>query len=213
MIAIVDYGMGNLRSVQKALERVGSRAVVTDDPAVLELAQGVLLPGVGAFGDAMDSLRSRQLLAPVLCQVEGGKPLLGICLGMQLLFDESEEMGRHKGLGLLPGRVVRFPKGDLRVPHVGWNEFRQSRGDLLAGIADGAYAYFVHSYFAVPEEPMDVLATTEYGLEFAAVVGRGLIYGAQFHPEKSQEVGLQLLKNFVRLVGEEQRGDDHIPGH
>ena len=212
MIAIVDYGMGNLRSVQKALERVGSRAIVTDDPAVLERAQGVLLPGVGAFGDAMDSLRSRRLLAPVLRQVADGKPLLGICLGMQLLFDESEEMGRHQGLGLLPGRVVRFPKGDLRVPHVGWNEFRQVRGDLLAGIVDGAYAYFVHSYFAMPAEPMDVLATTEYGLEFAAVVGRSSVYGAQFHPEKSQEVGLQLLKNFVRLVDKEQHGDDHIPG-
>jgi glutamine amidotransferase len=212
MIAIVNYGLGNLRSVQKALERVGSKAVVTDDPAILEQAQGILLPGVGAFGDAMASLRSRRLQEPVLRQVADGKPLLGICLGMQLLFDESEEMGRHQGLGLLPGRVVRFPKGDLRVPHVGWNEFRQVRGGLLAGIVDGAYAYFVHSYFAVPAEPMDVLATTEYGLEFAAVVGRNSVYGAQFHPEKSQEVGLQLLKNFVRLVGEEQHSDDHIPG-
>lgn len=213
MIAIVDYGMGNLRSVQKALERVGSRAVVTDDPAILETAQAVLLPGVGAFGDAMDSLRARRLLAPVLHQVQGGKPLLGICLGMQLLFDESEEMGRHKGLGLLPGRVVRFPKGDLRVPHVGWNELRKVQAGLLAGIADGTYAYFVHSYFAEPEESTDLLAIAEYGFEFAAVVGRGSVYGAQFHPEKSQEVGLQLLRNFVHLVGEEQDSNDHIPGN
>jgi imidazole glycerol-phosphate synthase subunit HisH len=213
MIAIVDYGMGNLQSVQKALERVGASAVVTRDPAVLEAARGLVLPGVGAFGDAMANLRSQRLLAPVLRYAESGKPLLGICLGMQLLFDESEEMGRHQGLGLLPGQVVRFPRGDLRVPHVGWNEFRQVRGDLLASIRDGAHAYFVHSYFVAPEEPLDVLATTEYGIEFAAVVGRGSVYGAQFHPEKSQEVGLQLLKNFVRLVGEEQHGGDHIPSH
>jgi glutamine amidotransferase len=206
MIAIVDYGMGNLGSVQKALERVGATAVVTSDPAVLDTAQGVVLPGVGAFGDAMANLRARRLLEPVLRQVKEDKPLLGICLGMQLLFDESEEMGRHRGLGLLPGQVVRFPEGTLKVPHVGWNQLRMAdrrpEMALLEGIADGAHAYFVHSYYVVPGEPADVLATTEYGLEFASMVGRGTVVGAQFHPEKSQEVGLRLLRNFARLVSD-----------
>jgi len=203
MIVIVDYGVGNLRSVQKALERVGAMAVVSDSAAVLDAAQGVILPGVGAFGDGMDNLVARRLVEPVLHQVERGKPLLGICLGMQLLFEESEEMGRHQGLGLLPGRVVRFPDGDLKVPHIGWNQLSGTRGDLLAGIEDGAYAYFVHSFYALPANGSDVLATTEYGLEFASVVGRGKIWGAQFHPEKSQEVGLRLLENFSRLVSVE----------
>ena len=207
MIAIVDYGVGNLRSVQKALERVGAAAMVTGSPEMLDLAQGIVLPGVGAFGDGMDHLHVRGLVAPVLRQVDRGKPLLGICLGMQLLFDESEEMGHHRGLGLLPGRVVRFPDGELKVPHIGWNQLRlaeglgqKAEGRLLEGIPDGAYAYFAHSYYPVVEEPSDVLATTEYGVEFASVVGRGKIWGAQFHPEKSQEVGLQLLENLVRLV-------------
>lgn len=203
MIVIVDCGAGNLRSVQKALERVGAAAVVSDDPAALDVAQGVVLPGVGAFGDGMDNLRARRLVAPVLRQVENGKPLLGICLGMQLLFDESQEMGRHRGLELLPGRVVRFPRGDLKVPHIGWNRLRMASGDgLLSGIEQGAYAYFVHSYYPVPEEPGDVLATTEYGVRFASVVGRGKVWGAQFHPEKSQEVGLRLLQNFACLAQE-----------
>jgi len=214
MIAILDYGMGNLRSVQKAFERVGATAVVTDDPGALDAARGVILPGVGAFGDAMANLRARRLIDPLLRQVAGGKPLLGICLGMQLLFDESEEMGHHQGLGLLPGRVVRFPAGDLKVPHVGWNQLQIAdgrwqiancrlqiaNGGLLVGIADGTYAYFVHSYYVAPQEPAGVLATTEYGLEFASVVGQGTVFGAQFHPEKSQEVGLRLLANFARLV-------------
>ena len=203
MIAIVDYGVGNLRSVQKGLERVGATAVVTDDAAVLDAARGVILPGVGAFGDGMDNLKARRLVDPVLRQVQRGKPLLGICLGMQLLFEESEEMGQHQGLGLLSGRVVRFPDGDLKVPHIGWNQLLGPRGDLLAGIQDGAYAYFVHSYYALPEDPGDVLATTEYGLDFASVVGRDKIWGAQFHPEKSQEIGLGLLANFARLVSAE----------
>jgi glutamine amidotransferase len=198
--------MGNLRSVQKALERSGAVAVVTGDPVTLDEAQGVILPGVGAFGDAMANLGARRLLAPVLRQAESGKPLLGICLGMQLLFDESEEMGQHRGLGLLPGQVARFPEGELKVPHIGWNQLRTARQDpLVNGIEQGAYAYFVHSYYVAPEEPSDILATTDYGTEFAAVVGRGAIWGAQFHPEKSQEVGLRLLENFVRLVGEDDR--------
>jgi glutamine amidotransferase len=205
MIAILDCGTGNLRSVQKALEHVGATAVVTADPAALDAARGLVLPGVGAFGDAMDSLRVRRLVDPVLRHVLRGKPLLGICLGMQLLFDCSEEMGHHRGLGLLPGRVVRFPEADLRVPHVGWNRLllaRRNGGTLLAGIADRSYAYFVHSYYAIPQEPADVLATTEYGIEFASLVGRGAVFGAQFHPEKSQETGLGILTNFARLVNE-----------
>lgn len=209
MITIVDYGVGNLRSVQKALERVGAEAVVSNEPGVLDDALGVVLPGVGAFSDGMDSLRTRGLVEPLLRQVEAGKPLLGICLGMQLLFEESEEMGNHQGLGLLPGQVVRFPEGELKVPHIGWNRLRFPIPDprspispLLAGVADGAYAYFVHSFYPVPEEPGDVLAMTGYGIEFASVVGRGRVFGAQFHPEKSQEVGLRLLANFARLVDE-----------
>ncbi len=205
MIVIVDYGVGNLRSVQKGLERVGAEAVVSDHAAVLDAAQGVILPGVGAFGDGMDNLVARRLVEPVLRQVEAGKPLLGICLGMQLLFDESEEMGQHQGLGLLPGRVVRFPEGDLKVPHIGWNQLVGIRGPVLEGIRDESYAYFVHSYYALPQEPADVLATTEYGFDFASVVGRGKVWGVQFHPEKSQEVGLRLLENFAWLVGKGDR--------
>jgi imidazole glycerol-phosphate synthase subunit HisH len=201
MLVIVDYGVGNLRSVQKALERVGAEAVVSGDPGALEAARGVVLPGVGAFGDGMAQLRARGLVEPVLRHVEAGKPLLGICLGMQLLFEDSEEMGRHAGLDLLPGRVVRFPEGDLKVPHIGWNQLEVREDPLTAGIAGGSYAYFVHSYYVAPAEAEDVLATTEYGIQFAAVVGRGRVWGAQFHPEKSQEVGLRLLQNFARLVG------------
>jgi imidazole glycerol-phosphate synthase subunit HisH len=153
MIAIVDYGVGNLRSVQKALERVGAEAVVTGEPGELARARAVVLPGVGAFGDGVAQLWARGLFQPVLHQVEAGKPLLGICLGMQLLFEESEEMGQHRGLGLLPGRVVRFPEGDLKVPHIGWNQLRVSEDPLLAGIKDGSYAYFVHSYYVAPAQP------------------------------------------------------------
>jgi glutamine amidotransferase len=205
MITIVDYGVGNLRSVQKALEHVGAPATISSDPASLETAaqdrsSGIVLPGVGAFGDGMRELRRRGLVAPLLQLARTETPILGICLGMQLLFEGSEEMGLHRGLGLLPGQVVRFPQGPLKVPHVGWNQLRLRQHPLLDGIADGAYAYFVHSYYVAPAEPDDVLATADYGLEFAAVVGRDRVWGAQFHPEKSQEVGLQLLANFWRLV-------------
>jgi glutamine amidotransferase len=209
MIAILDYGMGNLRSVQKAVERIGGQAHILDGPQGLSRAQGIVLPGVGAFGDAMAQLRKRDLLAPLLEEVAGGKPLLGICLGMQLLFEGSEEMGQHPGLGLLPGRVVRFPEGELKVPHIGWNQLHLTKAgrqsNLLRTTADGSYAYFVHSYYAQPRDVEDTLATTEYGIEFASVVGRHKVFGAQFHPEKSQEVGLQILEQFVHLVDEEAR--------
>lgn len=205
MIAIIDYDIGNLRSVQKALERVGATAVITRDPTMLHAAQGIVLPGVGAFGDGMASLKAQGWIEPLLNQVHGGKPLLGICLGMQLLFAESEEMGHHAGLGLLRGRVVRFPESGLKVPHIGWNQLHLKRvhgtaARLLEGIPEGAYAYFVHSYYGVAEDPDDILATTEYGVEFASVVGRGSVFGVQFHPEKSQEIGLRLLQNFVSIT-------------
>lgn len=215
MIAIVDYEMGNLRSVQKAVEHEGGAAVVTADEDMLQAARGLILPGVGAFGDAMRSLQARQLVDPIKRQVEAGKPLLGICLGMQLLFEESDEMGPNQGLGVFRGRVLRFPGTPAgsapaasppaqrahRVPHIGWNQVHHCQNSpLLTGIPDSSYAYFVHSYYVVPEDEAIVLATTDYGLTYASIVGRGNIYGAQFHPEKSQEVGLQLLRNFVKIA-------------
>lgn len=220
MIAIIDYGMGNLRSVQKAIERVGGSAAITTDPAVLQQASGLILPGVGAFGDAMANLRDRSLVGPLLGQINDGKPLLGICLGMHLLFDESEEMGRHQGLGVLPGRVLRFPETELKVPHIGWNQLHlQRQSPLLAGVPDDSYAYFVHSYYVKPESMDMVIATTDYGIDYASMVATGNIYGAQFHPEKSQDIGLQIMRNFVRLVNDDDSSlgapegrDDHFAG-
>ncbi|MBN1933560.1 MAG: imidazole glycerol phosphate synthase subunit HisH [Anaerolineae bacterium] len=208
-IAIIDYGMGNLRNVQKALEHIDVAAQISAQPADLEAADGLILPGVGAFGDAMDNLRAAGLIEPIQRHVRDGKPFLGICLGLQLLFEESEEMGYHQGLGLLPGRVIRFAER-LKVPHIGWNqleiceclggETQAAQDVLLGGIADRSYAYFVHSYYAVPSDLSCLLATTRYGVEFASVVGMGNVFGAQPHPEKSQEVGLRLLKNFAAVV-------------
>lgn len=199
MIAIIDYGMGNLHSVSKALERLGCEAVVTSSPEAILAADGAILPGVGAFGDAMRNLREVGLEAVVKAYAASGKPLLGICLGMQLLFDESEEHGRHEGLGLLPGRVVRF-QGDYKVPHMGWNELSFTQpSPLLEGLKPG-HVYFVHSYHALPARREDLLATTEYYQPVTAIVGRGSVYGMQFHPEKSGELGMALLGNFVALV-------------
>lgn len=213
MIAIVDCGVGNLHSVQKAIEHVGARAVITAEAEDLQAAEGLILPGVGAFGDAMDNLRRRRLIAPLQGKIEAGKPLLGICLGMQLLFEESEEMGRHRGLGVLRGRVVRLPPpsspapSHYRVPHVGWNQIDPRREDgLLEGIAAGSYAYFVHAYYVVPTDGGIVRATTTYGPTYPSVVGQGLVWGVQFHPEKSQGTGLQLLKNFLKIVRLSQEG-------
>ncbi len=205
---IVDYGMGNLRNVQKAFEHIGVAARISADPDDLSGADGVVLPGVGAFGDAMKNLHAAGLVEPLQEVVRRGTPLLGICLGLQLLFEESEEMGIHRGLGLLAGRVVRFGEG-LKVPHIGWNQLRIAQESaLLQGIADGSYAYFVHSYYAVPADPKCILATTDYGVEFASVVGQGNVFGVQPHPEKSQEVGLRLLRNFARIVR-----DGRVSGH
>ncbi len=200
MVAIVDYHMGNLHSVRKACARVGLPSRLAATPAAVRRAQAVILPGVGAFGHAMEQLTRRRLIAALKEAATSGKPFLGICLGMQLLFDHSLEFGRHPGLGLLAGRVVPFPKG-LKVPHMGWNRLnRAGASPFLRGIPDRAYMYFVHSFHCVPADPGVLLATTEYGLTVAAAVGRGNLCGTQFHPEKSQTLGLQVYRNLARLL-------------
>jgi glutamine amidotransferase len=203
-IAIIDYGMGNLRSVQKGLERVGCAAQVTRDAGVIAEAPGVVLPGVGAFGACMDNLRAYGLVDVVRRVIDGGTPFLGICLGMQLLFEESEEFGPVRGLGIFPGRVVRFEDRDhLQVPHMGWNQIGK-RQDVphLQGIHDGAFVYFVHSYYVVPADPSLTATTTDYGIEFTSAIARDNVFATQYHPEKSQAVGLKILENFGRLCGE-----------
>ncbi len=201
MIAIIDYGMGNLRSVQKAFEKVGHPAVVTNDPAVVAKADKIVLPGVGAFEDAVAELRSRKLIRPVLAAIDSGKPFLGICLGLQMLFDVSYENGRHKGLGVLRGEVVRFdlPQG-YSVPHMGWNQVDFTRRPpLLEGMAPGTYFYFVHSYYVVPEDAHIVATTTDYGSPFCSMIWRDNLFASQFHPEKSQTEGLKFFRNFAML--------------
>jgi glutamine amidotransferase len=212
MIAIIDYGIGNLRSVEKALQHVGGNARLTSDPAIVRAARGVVLPGVGAFGACAAGLRAAGFEPLVLEVIQAGTPLLGICVGMQLLFDRSEEMGQHRGLGLLPGQVLRFPEEPdadaglgprLKVPQIGWNQLWHDGSDpLLAGVDPGSYAYFVHSYYCQPDDPGHVVATTDYGFEYASIVrsSGGTVWGVQFHPEKSHRVGLRLLRNFVALV-------------
>jgi imidazole glycerol-phosphate synthase subunit HisH len=201
-IAIVDYGMGNLRSVAKAFERIGHAAEVTRDPDRILAAPGVVLPGVGAFGACMTNLTTLGLVEPVKQAIARGRPFLGICLGMQLLFDASDEFGPVAGLGVLPGRVVRFPAShELKVPHMGWNSLRIARRvQALTGIDEGDYVYFVHSYYPVPADPGVVATTTGYGLDFASSVARDNVFACQFHPEKSQRVGLRMLENFVGIV-------------
>jgi glutamine amidotransferase len=197
MLALVDSGIGNLRSVEKALSAVGADVRLTSNPEVVLEADKVVLPGVGAFRDGMRGLRDRNLVEPILTMIAHGTPFLGICVGMQLLFEEGEEHGTHKGLGLFTGKVKRFDDTDLIVPHTGWNLILPSReSPLLHGLEPDAYVYFNHSYYcdACPE---DTLAYTEYGLRYSSMIQRGSIYGAQFHPEKSQRVGLTILRNFV----------------
>jgi glutamine amidotransferase len=196
-LVIIDYGVGNFRNVQKAFEAVDAPAIISDSVEVAGQAEALVLPGVGAFGDAIDNLRARGLDRPVLDAARAGKPLFGICVGLQLLFEESQEMGRHAGLGLLPGKIVRFPQ-HLTVPHMGWNQIEpRYEHPLLKNVMPGDFAYFAHSYYADPANPADVAAYTDYGQRFASVVARDNVCAIQFHPEKSQQVGLQLLKNFV----------------
>ena len=200
MIAIVNYGMGNLRSVQKAFEHVGAKAVIVDRSEDIDAAERVVLPGVGAFGDAMNNLKTSGLIAPVVRAISEGRPFLGICLGLQLMFAESEEMGQHRGLNILPGKVKRFPEGQ-RVPQIGWNEVRiQRETSLLDGVPDGSYFYFVHSFFVVSERDEDVVGVTDYGIDYASIAGNDRAFGVQFHPEKSQDAGLKILKNFAEKV-------------
>jgi imidazole glycerol-phosphate synthase subunit HisH len=200
-IAIIDYGMGNLRSVQKGFEKVGHHAVVTSDPSVVASAPKVVLPGVGAFEDAIAELRNRGLVDPVLSAIESGKPFLGICLGLQLLFDVSYENGRHEGLGVLPGEVVRFELPDeYAVPHMGWNQLAvRHRPPILDGLAEGTFVYFVHSYYVAPREPGVIATETDYGGPFCSMIWRDNVFATQFHPEKSQADGLRILKNFAEL--------------
>jgi len=201
MIAVVDYGMGNLRSVQKGFEKVGHQATVTGDPGEVARAERVVLPGVGAFEDAMAELRQRNLVAPVLAAIDSGKPFLGICLGLQLLFDKSYEHGEYEGLGVLGGEVVRFElPPEYSVPHMGWNQLAIARrAPILEGLDEGTYVYFVHSYYVVPRDPNVVATTTDYPKPFCSMVWRDNLFATQFHPEKSQADGLRILKNFAEL--------------
>jgi imidazole glycerol-phosphate synthase subunit HisH len=202
MIAIIDYGMGNLRSVQKAFEKVGHQAMITSDPAQVAAAAKVVLPGVGAFEDAIAELRRLGLVKPVLDAIDSGKPFLGICLGLQLLFDVSYENGRHEGLGVLPGEVVRFElPQEFSVPHMGWNQLAIRRpAPILAGLAEGTYVYFVHSYYVAPKDSQVIATETDYGGYFCSMIWRDNVFATQFHPEKSQSEGLHILKNFAELA-------------
>ena len=200
-LILIDAGTGNLRSVQKALEAVGASVLCTNDPRKVKDGGRLVLPGVGAFGDFMSGLRARGLEEVVKEVVSRGVPMLGICVGMQALFDVGEEMAEYKGLGLLPGRVVRFADSlGVKIPHTGWNQL-QVRDDapLFRGINAGAYVYFNHSFYCRAEQPSDVTAIVDYGLQYACSVQRENIFGVQFHPEKSQTVGLQILKNFLEV--------------
>lgn len=202
MIAIVDYGMGNLRSVQKGLERTGAEVIVTREPGDIEAAEGVVLPGVGAFSACMHNLKEFGLAEPIRDIVRRKKPFLGICLGFQLLFSESEEFGAQAGLGLFPGKVVGFlPSPERKVPHMGWNGLEKKiESRFLDGVASGGYVYFVHSYHVVPQDSSMIATTTDYGQPFVSSVATDSLFACQFHPEKSQELGLRILANFARFV-------------
>lgn len=201
MIALIDYGMGNLGSVSNALRFINCEHEVTSDPDVIMAADAAILPGVGAFGDCMANLREYGLVEPIREFIASDRPFLGICLGLQLLFSESEEMGRHEGLDIIPGRVIRFTH-DLKIPQIGWNQI-EVRQDCpqLAGIPDGSWFYFVHSFHVVPEDESVVATVTEYGYQFCSAIRRGNLFATQFHPEKSSDCGLQILRNFAALVG------------
>lgn len=200
MVVVVDYGMGNLRSVQKGFEKVGSRAIISRDPKEVATADRLVLPGVGAFPECMKNLTRFDLTEPVVEFVKSGRPFLGICLGLQLLFDESEEFGKHDGLKLIPGKVKEFDRTiGLKIPHMGWNQVRFCKQvPIFDGIEDSSYFYFVHSYYVVPDDPSDVAGETEYGIPFTCAVARDNIFAVQFHPEKSQGIGLKILENFAK---------------
>ena len=202
MIALIDYGAGNLRSVFKALESVGGDVKIVESADEIAAADAVILPGVGNFGDGMNKIRERNLEQPILDAIESGKPFLGICLGMQLLLEESEEAPGVKGLGVFKGKVIHFPEDIEKVPHMGWNDITISNDHpCFKGIKNEDYFYFVHSYYAAPEDPAVTLATCEYIHKFTAVIGKDNVFATQYHPEKSQDKGLLILKNFVELVG------------
>lgn len=205
MIGIVDYGRGNLRSVEKALARLEFPVKIMADAAELQEVEGIILPGVGAFADAMTALTEQGWIEPLRQYAASDRPFLGICLGMQAMFEVGEEHGEHQGLGLLPGRVVRFSEG-RKIPHMGWNNVRRENPSfLLEGIPDESFFYFVHSYYAVPQNPEVIAGSCEYGVRFPALVGQGNVWGAQFHPEKSSPWGLKLLENFGKWVNENAR--------
>jgi glutamine amidotransferase len=206
MIAIVDYGMGNLRSVWKAFRYLGADARLTDDPRLVAEADGVVVPGVGAFRDCMANLDERDLIQPIRETIDRGKPYLGICLGLQLLFTESTEFGCSPGLDILPGSVDRFSFGGeagrrLKVPHMGWNDLQiRKPAPHLAGILNGSYFYFVHSYYVQPRDPEVIASVTDYGGEFTSSVWKETVFACQFHPEKSQALGLRVIENFLNLT-------------
>jgi glutamine amidotransferase len=206
MIAIIDYGMGNLRSVQKGFEKVGAEAVVTADPNMLLEAERIVLPGVGAFRDCMHNLEQGGFVEPILKAIEGGKPFLGICVGMQMLFTDSVEFGLYKGLNVIPGHVLRFPEQmtgageELKVPQMGWNQLNfKRRSPAFEGVPDGTNVYFVHSYYVKPDNDDVIATTTDYGFDFCSSIWKDNIVATQFHPEKSQEVGLRILRNFANM--------------
>lgn len=206
MIAIIDYGMGNLRSVQKGFEKIGAGAVVTADPRLLLEAERVVLPGVGAFRDCMHNLEQGGFIEPLLKVISEGRPFLGICVGMQMLFTDSVEFGMHQGLNVIPGHVLRFPDDmregaeKLKVPQMGWNQLSFNRRPAaFDGVADGSNVYFVHSYYAKPDDENVIATTTDYGFEFCSSIWKDNIVATQFHPEKSQDVGLRILKNFAEI--------------
>ncbi len=200
MIALIDYGMGNLGSVSNALRFTDCEFEITSEADVITAADGAILPGVGAFGDCMSNLREHELVEPIREYIAADRPFLGICLGLQLLFAESEEMGTHEGLDVIPGRVIRFTH-DLKIPQIGWNQIEvQQDCPQLEGIGDGSYVYFVHSYHVVPEDKSVIATTTDYGYEFCSAIRRGNLFATQFHPEKSSDVGLHILRNFAGMV-------------
>lgn len=202
MIAIIDYGMGNIHSVNKALQLFGARTIITNKSEEILGSEKVVLPGVGAFDDAMLELKKQNLIPVINEGIKNKKPFLGICLGMQLLFESSEEAKKAKGLGIFKGIVKRFgDKQGLKVPHIGWNQIKKLSNEcpLLKDIDDKSHVYFCHSYYPMPKQKKDIVSTCDYGLEFASIVWQDNVYGVQFHPEKSQKVGLKMLENFVNL--------------